>query len=733
MKRFTAVILAGVIFTAIVCVSSAKAETITIGTGAYSWEYPLNTSYYDARTQTIYLAAEIGCEKTLNSLALDVTTIPGVVMNNFTIRMKHTSRSAYSSLKAWESTGWTVVYQSNQTVSTTGWTTFIFSTPFYYDGTQNLMVDISFNNSSGPYLGKGYCRYSTPGGTRSIYYGADNDYGDPLTWSGYTSPIPSSTTKIPNIRLDYAPMVTVPNVVGMTRTAAESAITSAGLAVAISSGFSDTVPAGYVISQEPVADTSVASGTSVNIVVSLGISITVPNVVGLEQSAAESAITSAGLTVAVSPGFSDTVLAGYVISQNPAAGASVASGISVNIVVSFGTAGSYDYSGGSGTTEDPYKIANAIDLLALAAYANDYSRAFILVNDINLAGFVFSKAVIAPDINSSTTGFQGTAFTGVFDGNGHSIISLKIDTGGVSNNYLGLFGKLDSGGIVTNLGTEDVNIIGGASSYIGVLCGYNSSGSIANCYSTGNVSGTEYVGGLCGYNNSGSISNCYLTGTVSGTNRVGGLCGTNYHGSITNCYSTGNVSGKGAVGGLCGEHYSGSSTNCYSTGNVSGTNSVGGLCGYNSSGSIANCYSTGNVSGSGDYIGGLCGWNYSGSSISGSYFLNTAGPNNGYGTPLTDAQMKQRASFVGWDFVGETVNGSNDVWRMCINEVNYPGLSWTYSSGGDFDCPDGVDIYDLAFLSSQWLFEGEFIADIAGGDDIVDFLDFAVLAENWME
>jgi hypothetical protein len=59
---------------------------------------------------------------------------------------------------------------------------------------------------------------------------------------------------------------------------------------------------------------------------------------------------------------------------------------------------------------------------------------------------------------------------------------------------------------------------------------------IANCYSTGTVSGTGYcVGGLCGYN-SGGISNCYSIGSVSGKSDVGGLCGYEIYGSISSCY-----------------------------------------------------------------------------------------------------------------------------------------------------------------------------------------------------
>lgn len=175
----------------------SKADYITIGSGTTVWDYPLHTYYHDCRTQIIYLAGEIGGASTITALALNIATIPGQDMSNFTIRMKHTTLSAYSQAY-WEADGWTTVYQSNEPRGETGWRQFDFSTPFEYNGVDNLMVDISINNAS--YSSSGYCRYSIPGGNRSVYFRTDSGYGDPLTWSG-TTPNPGMTTYVPNIRL----------------------------------------------------------------------------------------------------------------------------------------------------------------------------------------------------------------------------------------------------------------------------------------------------------------------------------------------------------------------------------------------------------------------------------------------------------------------------------------------------------------------------------------------------
>ncbi|MHC5100820.1 MAG: glycoside hydrolase family 3 N-terminal domain-containing protein [Planctomycetota bacterium] len=65
--------------------------------------------------------------------------------------------------------------------------------------------------------------------------------------------------------------VTVPNVIGMTQAAAESAITGVGLVMGtVSQAYSETVPLGDTISQNPIGGASVSSGSSVDIVISQG-------------------------------------------------------------------------------------------------------------------------------------------------------------------------------------------------------------------------------------------------------------------------------------------------------------------------------------------------------------------------------------------------------------------------------------------------------------------------------
>jgi hypothetical protein len=193
------------------------------------------------------------------------------------------------------------------------------------------------------------------------------------------------------------------------------------------------------------------------------------------------------------------------------------------------------YSGGTGEPDTPYLISTPDDMNAVGANPADWDKHFLLTNDIDMAGFTYTTAFIAPDISSSH-GFQGTAFTGVFDGAGFKVINLTIEIVGAYNDYLGLFGYIASTGTLENLGAEDVNItVGDNSRCLGGLVGENR-GIISSCYATGLVTGGDHskkIGGLCGRNESGTISNCFSTGSVTGeynSRCLGGLVGCNYEG-----------------------------------------------------------------------------------------------------------------------------------------------------------------------------------------------------------
>jgi hypothetical protein len=409
------------------------------------------------------------------------------------------------------------------------------------------------------------------------------------------------------------------------------------------------------------------------------------------------------------------------------------------------------YSGGSGDPNNPYQIANVADLMTLANDTNDYNKCFIMTADIDLDPCLPGNQVFTHAI------FNDANFTGVFDGSESEINNMTIDA---NQGDLSLFRKIDTGGQVKNLRIKNIRITGDIYiwAYFGGLASYNY-GTINNCHTSGTFIGglytVQWIGGLAGVNygnitncssiiftdfngseflgglvgsNMGNIKNCFTAGDVNGSNYVGGLVGRNYS-SISNCFSESTVAGNVDIGGLVGDLYNGNIVNCYATGTVNGLANVGGLVGAQSA-AIINCYSSGTVSGS-TYVGGLVGYrNYP---TFNSYFLSTAGPSNGAGTPLTDSQMKQQASFANWDFVWETANGPNDVWAICEG-ISYPKLAWQFIPG-DFDNNKDVNFIDFAAMGLKWQ-QADSTLYCGGndltGDGFIDLNDLAAFVENWL-
>ncbi len=315
--------------------------------------------------------------------------------------------------------------------------------------------------------------------------------------------------------------------------------------------------------------------------------------------------------------------------------------------------------GGDGTAGDPYQISDVDELQNMQL---DVNANYVIVNDIDA---------------SETSTWNGGAgfepigywpyFEGLLDGNGYKITGLYINR--PSTNRVGLFSNLGGwtlNSVIMNIALENIDITGMYG--VGGLVGWNW-GSISNSYATGSINGKGDVGGLIAYNNGGPLSNCYSTGSVSATwseGAAGGLVGQNF-GPISNSYSSSSVNGGFYVGGLVGRNSRAIISNSYTSGIVTGVKYTGGLVGDNGFSTISNSYATGFVTG-GTYTGGLVGRNYA-STISNSYWdTETSGQSSSAGgTGKTTVQMKQQATFVGWEFT--------NIWD--INEgVTYPYLWW---------------------------------------------------------
>ena len=337
------------------------------------------------------------------------------------------------------------------------------------------------------------------------------------------------------------------------------------------------------------------------------------------------------------------------------------------------------FSGGNGTVEDPYQIA---DWYRLDDVRNYLSSHFILMNDLDSNSIGYTEL-------ASTTAHEGkgwqpiaanSTFVGSFDGQGYDICDLFIDRSDEST--VGLFGVLGDAGTIENVGVNG-NVTGQGD--VGLLVGKNE-GTVSKSLATGRVIGTLNVGGLAGFNFNGSnVTDSYAAANVTGDSNVGGLVGWNKNGTVSNSYATGRVIGTSNVGGLLGKNgaskdYVGTVSNSYATGRVIADDIIGGLVGRNDkTGSISDSYSVGSVTGSTN-VGGLVGKNQG--TVTNSFWdTQTSGqPTSPAGTGKTTAQMKDISTFsgAGWDIVG--VDNADDrdtdhIWNI-VDNVTYPFLSW---------------------------------------------------------
>ncbi|MEX8518616.1 MAG: GLUG motif-containing protein [Leptothrix sp. (in: b-proteobacteria)] len=268
-------------------------------------------------------------------------------------------------------------------------------------------------------------------------------------------------------------------------------------------------------------------------------------------------------------------------------------GINYTVINSLGVAGSSngsDLQGMNGNLSGHYVLGSNIDATSTSGWNGG-------------AGFV-------------PVGNGSTAFSGIFDGLGHTISGLNINR--LGTDQVGLFGVGDSSAVVRNVGLAGASVSG--KNFVGALMGSNH-GSVANSYADAailaNVASVSYIGGLVGLND-GSIAGSHVGGSVRAEAtydvRVGGLVGGNIgQGSISGSHSTAavTINNNGVatpdaptLGGLAGIN-DGSITNSYATGAV--TNGNGGLVGLNN-GSISASHASGSVSG-GSNLGGLVGLN----------------------------------------------------------------------------------------------------------------------------
>lgn len=218
---------------------------------------------------------------------------------------------------------------------------------------------------------------------------------------------------------------------------------------------------------------------------------------------------------------------------------------------------------GSGTETDPYQISTAAglkwfrDKVNSATKTADTQICAELTEDIDLSSEEWTPIGIGDAFYARTPPYSGT-----FDGKGHTIKNLSIDS---SAHYVGLFG-------------------------------YVYGGTIRNLTVSGSVKGSEHTGGIAGAANGGTFENCANQCAVQG-GTTGGIIGfATEEGTliVRDCYNVGSITTTtgNSVGGIIGQciNTSGTIRNCYNAGTVTGTASVGAIIGNPLIDKIYNCY-----------------------------------------------------------------------------------------------------------------------------------------------
>lgn len=298
-----------------------------------------------------------------------------------------------------------------------------------------------------------------------------------------------------------------------------------------------------------------------------------------------------------------------------------------------GSGSEVTFAGGNGTETDSYIIETAEQLDAVR---NNLRASYRLNADIEFTEADFAEG--GKFYNDGKGWIPINNFSGTFDGNGHVIRNIVINS---STNYTGFFGSCGSDAKIMNMGIENGDIIGD-------FC----------------------VGGIVAWIKGGLIEKCYYSGIVNGNHTVGGIAGSCYGGTVIRaCYNTGSVTGS-AVGGIVGS-CSGESTirDCYNTASITGEYYAGGIVGNLESGKILNCYNVGNVK-KGFTLGEIAGTNNKGS-ITNCYYIEGKVPGVGSGADTATACLLEKfavqATFEGFDF--------DAVWTIDGNgEYRFPTL-----------------------------------------------------------
>ena len=232
-----------------------------------------------------------------------------------------------------------------------------------------------------------------------------------------------------------------------------------------------------------------------------------------------------------------------------------------------------------------------------------------LLADITINEDVSGSDATSQKYKWTPIGTDSSKYTGTFDGNGHTISGLYINSTAANT---GLFGCIGTNAVVKNLTLAD-SVIRSTKNYTGAITGYiDDAASVTNCHTKNSVQVTaaKFTGGIVGYqDDTSTLTRCSNAAEVTGANNVGGISGYNWSkssASLTDSYNRGSVSGSNLIGGICAQIYIGGTvSDVYNLGTVQATGTAGGITGVFRWGTIKSAYNAGIVKAK--YAGGVAG------------------------------------------------------------------------------------------------------------------------------
>ncbi len=592
-------------------------------------------------------------------------------------------------------------------------------------------------------------------GMRSIKDILEGDYGLDLTgwnltWAYGVSAAGSTIVGIVG-RADYPnnegwivsfnSPVTVPDVVGMSQTDAESAIAFANLSVGnITRRFSDTVPEGHIISHEPTGESEVFINSAVNLTVSLGQPVS--SVIYVDDDAPDDGNGMSWETALINLQDALSVIdsAGGEVNE-----IRVAQGL-------YKPDSNFVHPNGSGDRNATFQLINGV--VVKGGYAG-FGK-----SDPNARNVETYQTILSGDLN----GDDGPNFANNNENSFHVVTSNGNDETTVLDGFVITGGNANGsspdnkgGGMYNNSGSPTLTnctFIGNWANSGGGMSNRYSNPMLTNCTFNGNSSSNG--GAIYNYYSDPMLTNCTLSNNTAQSNG-GGMRNSVYsHPVLINCMFIGNSADKG--GGI----YNSSNPtlfNCTFSENSAGQYG-GGIYTRENILTLTNCILWGDTPeeiyvSSGTpvvtYSDVQGGWSGSGNNNiavdpcfsdpgGGDYHLMADSPcidrgdNNSVPADVADIDGDgNTVEAIPWDLDGHYRISDG----VCDGNNTVDMGAYEYGLFGDMDCSLDIDFTDFAILALAWGSEpGDLnwnpLCDLGLPlDEYIDWRDLNVLCGNW--